>query len=68
MEEDEKADGRRRQQIGPSIAEASALLAVSEASMRRAVARGEVAALKFAGVWRILPREIDRLKRAAAAA
>src|SRR5687768_1086903 len=43
-----------------SARDAAALLGVSERTVRRAIARGELPAIKHAGVYRIRPAILDR--------
>jgi excisionase family DNA binding protein len=59
---DKQAPARRNIGGGLSIPAAAAELGLPEYTLRKAVDRGEVTAVKFGGLRRIPPAEIERLR------
>ena len=57
--------GRRRRRRRLSASAAAAALGVSERTIRRAIARGDLPAAKRAGVYRIAPADLARYRRGA---
>ena len=59
---DKQAPARRNIGGGLSIPAAAAELGLSEYTLRKAVDRGEVVAIRFGGLRRIPPAEIEKLR------
>ena len=62
MPKKNKPSGRHITHLGFTIPAAATELEVPEGSVRRAVEKGEVEFVLFAGLRRIPPREVERLR------
>jgi hypothetical protein len=62
MPKKEKLSGNHIHHLGFTIPAGAEELEVPEGALRRAVKNGEVETVKFAGLHRIPPREIERLR------
>jgi len=62
MPKKKKSTGRHIAHMGFTIPGGAEELKVPEGALRRAVRNGEIETVKFAGLDRIPPREIERLR------